>query len=87
MRSASAAAAVAATTILGGGTADAGPQPHLRSVMELLENASRQLTEIEARGWPPGPCAPETIAALQSIRASSASVGASVDRISSSCRG
>ena len=71
LRTGAAATAFVATSLAGSSTAQAGPQPHLRSVMALLENAARQLGQIQ---WPPGPCRPETTAQLTAIIASSAEV-------------
>ncbi len=76
-RAALGTAAFAATTLVGSGSADAGAQPHMRSVIALLDNASRQLDAI-SEGWsaPDPPDQPAVIAELQAIVAASTHIGA-----------
>lgn len=84
LRASAATAGVVATSLAGAGTAQAGPQPHLRSVVALMTNAARQLERI-ASLVPPGPCMPETQADLEAIMAASADVSATAGRLLEGC--
>jgi len=82
LRASAATAAVAATSLAGASAAEAGPSPHMRSVIELMTNAARQLEKIEA-GWqdPPEPSVPAIRADLETIRAACAQISATTDRL------
>jgi hypothetical protein len=86
LRASAATAGVVATSLAGAGTAEAGAEPHLRSVLELTTNAARQLERI-ASLFPPGPCMPQTQADLEAIIAASADVSATAGRLLGACRG
>ena len=85
LRASAATAAVAATSLAGAGAAEAGAEPHLRSVLELTTNAARQLERF-AQEVPPGPCRPETQADLDAILAASSDLSATAGRLAAACR-